>query len=272
MHANSPACSANAPFAATRSLNGTFTTRSTNLRQPFVCGTATGRIAGARLLLRREDADHQRVMVTVVRALDLQDLRAAGEGAEIRHASSVASVPELPAPLRQPAALRQVLRDRERLFRRLREVRPLGHPALDGLHYLRCPWPITITPPLWRSTYSFPSMSHTCAPSPRRTCIGWGWPRLPRGGDAAGKEALGLLTVRASGRVSGRAPRSRARQLLDHSRSMSTVRAVPIAEETTPSDGSGAAGPTLTQGASWDPITSAAENRTRPRSRTRPRR
>ena len=155
-------------------------------------------IARARLLLVGEHAHHQRVVVTVVGALDLQDLRATGEGAgdpagvERRLGPGVAE-----APLRQAVALREVLGDRERLLRRLREVRALRDAPLDRLDHLRMRvshhhHAVAVVEVDVLVPVDVPHVRALAAPHVDRVRR----PRLPRGGDAAGEEPLGLLAVR----------------------------------------------------------------------------
>src|SRR5439155_223865 len=52
-------------------------------------------------------------------------------------------------------------------------------------------WPTTMTPnPLWKSTYSLPSTSHTRLPRPYSTKIGWGEASWKDDGDREGRPCL----------------------------------------------------------------------------------
>ena len=92
----------------------------------------------AGLVPRREDADHQRVVVAVVRPLDLHDPVPTRERThdpdrvERRLGPRVAE-----APVREPVPRLELLRDDERVLGRLGEVRPELDATVDGLDDLR---------------------------------------------------------------------------------------------------------------------------------------
>ncbi len=88
--------------------------------------------------LRREDAHHERVVVPVVRALDLHDQVTSGRGSHDAHdveRGLGAGVAE--PPIGKPGSLGELFRDRQRVGGRLREVRAFGHPIAHGLDDLR---------------------------------------------------------------------------------------------------------------------------------------
>ena len=95
-------------------------------------------IARPGLLLRREHAHHQRVVVPVVGAFDLHDEVPAGEGAHDPHRVEGRLGPRVPeAPVREAVARLQLFGDDQRVLGRLREVRPELDATLDRLDDLR---------------------------------------------------------------------------------------------------------------------------------------
>ena len=144
MPAIRPSFSANARSASARSLNGTTRTRSANACGiPIACGTVTGCSRAPISSGSGRHGEHQRVVVAVVRPLDLHDQVPARvrahqpDGLERRLRPGVAEPPE-----REPEPLRDVLADLVELRGGLREVRSEARPLLDRFHDLGCACPI----------------------------------------------------------------------------------------------------------------------------------
>ena len=164
--------------SACASLNGTERVSSVIARGiAGAVGDADRVVAVAERLERRIHGDHHGVVVAVVGALDLEDHVAAGSASrdvDRVHRRLGSRVGE--APLRQPEAPAQLLGDADRVARwEPRNACPARTCRCTASAILGFAWPTHMTPnPLWKSMYSLPSTSQTCAPVPRSTYTGQG--------------------------------------------------------------------------------------------------
>ncbi len=132
----SPRCSASTPARASRSPNGTMTVRGTiasGIAGPV--RTVFGTRGRAGVVERRVHRELHVVVVAVVRALDLDDLRSAGRGAhevDRVHRRLGAGVAEPPPGQTEPAG--ELLGHDDRVGHRLREVRSERDPVGDRPH------------------------------------------------------------------------------------------------------------------------------------------
>ena len=108
------------------------------LGQPERLRDRRGMVARPRLALRREHRHHQRVVVTVVRPLDLQDQLAPGQRAHDANRVERGLGPRVAeAPIRQLEPLRELIGDDQPVLGRLGEMRSQRHPLPHRLHDLR---------------------------------------------------------------------------------------------------------------------------------------
>ncbi len=181
---------------------------------PDEAGTLSGWCGRAQDLEVLVHRDLHRVVVPVVAALDLHDVRAAGDRAhqvDGVHGGLGPRVAEPPQGEAEP--LGQVLGHDDGVLGGLGEV---GAP-LDPRRWIAATtagwaWPTAMTPyPLWRSTYSLPSASQTFEPTPAVDPDRLGPRDLPVGGHPAGQRALGpAVPARPTGPVAtGRGPPAR---------------------------------------------------------------
>ncbi len=173
------------------------------LRQPERLRHRRGVVARAGLVLRREHRHHQRVVVAVIRPLDLQDQLAAGERAHDARGVQRRLGPRVAEPpVRQLEPLREQVGHEQRVLGRLREVRAQRDAFAHGLDDLRMrvahhhdAVAVVVVDVL--VVVDVPDVRALAAPDVDRVRR----PGLPRRADPAGEPALRLLAVRQAAAV-----------------------------------------------------------------------
>ena len=171
-HAISSPRSSSSADSTSRSLNGTTCVYSAITAGMPVRHRRRGRrLAPAHQVGVRHDREHHRVVVPVVRALDLHDVLATGRGAgdadraHRRLGAGVAEAHRVAPGSAGTAPRRRATVDSVGAAKcvPVRAARSIASATFG------CAWPTTIEPkPLWKSTYSLPSTSQTRLPFPSR--------------------------------------------------------------------------------------------------------